>query len=422
MYFNPPEVQPIVPDNNWLINYRNDTGWGLENLTYINNVLHGKFVYPSTVNQSMYRCSIRMYNGSNEINSVTTGCNNIPQYFNYTVANVTGVSLIYFDYVRLPKAELSVVTIGSAPYINTMDTTPAPSAPPAPETITTEWTYADGTTATQEVPYVPGQPISIKNPQPQKIVNDNRVTYKRYEGNTTVDKRTIYEGANYKTEVTNNPVTDNSTTYNPITNTYYNPTTNTYYNATENKTYVSNIYNPQTGEIAQPEKKVGIVPETYKPLVTTEPIVAKPPVSTTTAETGDCGSILSNPTRVFSCLFVPTKTEGQFLRVKTAIDATFIGTAKHYLTILSDPYKQLLADNNQCEGYPVTIPLHYALPDRQDMVIHPFTACHPLLQQYLPFVRTLISAFCGLGTLFILTRILFSAFGINFDYNKGGND
>lgn len=374
-----PKEQPI----DWLNHHTNNEGWDLYGLTYVDNVLHGKFIFPSTVNHSVYRCSIRMYNGSQEINSVTTGCNNFPQYFNYTVPNVTGISLIYQDVSSPPKG-LSVVNIGTAPYINTLVITPVdpnPAAPVAPETITLVWEYEDGTKYVEEVPYTPGVPIEYKNPNPQKTVKGSSVTYKEYgDDNRVIDKRTIYEGDTYVNRVTNAPVTNNTTKYYPTTNTYYNPTTNTYYNATENITYQSNIINQQTQEYVTPEKEVKIIPPSALPMVTADPPIAPQPSSPVVAEGGNCGNILSNPLSVFSCLFVPSATGLKDLikGFEATVDGSGIGQIKDLTKVIINPITSGWGSGDEgCLGIPVDFDYTIGSGAAINFHEHPFSTCEP---------------------------------------------
>ena len=161
---------------------------------------------------------------------------------------------------------------------------------------------------------------------------------------------------------------------------------------------------------------------TLKSQICTTPLVATPDSFDKGLDAdGSCGFSLTNPTSWVKCIFVPTDLNTPVQRMKKSFDATFLGTATGVVSDLFSPFKQWVSSTKPpCQGYGVTLPVHLFGQGRADMLVYPMSTCAPIIQQYLPYVLNIMSSFLFLGTLFVLLRILFGAFGLKFDLFKSG--
>jgi hypothetical protein len=136
---------------------------------------------------------------------------------------------------------------------------------------------------------------------------------------------------------------------------------------------------------------------------------------------GSCGFSLTNPTSWVKCIFVPTDLNTPVQKMKKSFDSTFLGTATGVVSDLFSPFKLWVSSQKPaCQGYGVTLPVHLFGQGRADMLVYPMSTCAPIVQQYLPYVLNIMSSFLYLGTLFVLLRILFGAFGLKFDLFRNG--
>ena len=165
---------------------------------------------------------------------------------------------------------------------------------------------------------------------------------------------------------------------------------------------------------------------TLKKQTCASPVVAKPQDFEKTNgngldANGNCNFSLTNPTSWVKCIFVPTDLNTPTQKMKTAFDATFLGTATGVVSDLFSPFKNwVTVAEPPCQGYGISLPIHLFGGNRQDLYVYPMSTCAPIVQQYLPYVLNIMSSFLYLGTLFVLLRILFGAFGLKFDLFKNG--
>jgi hypothetical protein len=161
---------------------------------------------------------------------------------------------------------------------------------------------------------------------------------------------------------------------------------------------------------------------TLKSQICTTPLVATPDSFDKGLDSdGSCGFSLTNPTSWVKCIFVPTDLNTPVQRMKQSFDATFLGTATGVVSDLFSPFKSWVsAQKPPCLGYGVSLPVHLFGQGRADMLVYPMSTCAPIVQQYLPYVLNIMSTFLYLGTLFVLLRILFGAFGLKFDLFRNG--
>jgi hypothetical protein len=418
------EKKPI--SENWVNIYSNNFGWELNNRSYINNTFTASFSFPSSAVASDKRCSFNYYDDQTLIETTMAGCNYINPNINKNLSNITGVSVNYiYDYVSNQSfKQITVIQVGTAPNTTSATAEEANEVIP-PKFIEITTVTQDGKTIIEKFPYEPGQKIVIGKPSTTNKNYNNNTTYKVYDtvNNTTSnDINTVNNDYSVKDQsVVYKEYNDNTKTYTTVSNIY--DVKNATYPVTNNNqtTYESNLYNPQTNQIYNTitNNYTTISPQTKEVIeqIKEDPNTAPENSPTIEAEGGDCGSILSNPLKLFGCLFVPTKATNIALEIKSSFNQTFIGQLTGYIYTLGTSFSYWLNPQEEytsCEGIAVPLPFEWS-GYGEDMIIHPFSTCHPLLQQYLPYLNNFLSAFIYFGGALMIIRKLANSFNLKIN-------